>query len=338
MRRVGRSVTLPAGRRGGNRRGAALVEFGLVALVAYVLVAGGVELGRMIFVSQALQDASRVAARELAVTPLPASDSFAAALGEPDVMARIWNPNLLVIDLTCANYDDAGLEAYWASLPVVNRALRPVFISESVDLGVNGTRHIMRYPGALLKLTAAPANPCPGTYDPATSTDNPTDLSVAIPRVTYDPGTGQESGYVMVPIVAEVRCDPGGPDAYSPFSLAGVPPPPPSPCAGIAFSPGIIALAINYPFQSAALSFFHRNPAGPLEPDISNPIVADDTAAAAGAPALPPGTDYANPDAGGPGLYNGVLGLGTQFALAQRVRPYRSLITGQAIYRREVFQ
>jgi Flp pilus assembly protein TadG len=62
-----------------SKRGAALVEFALMAL--YILVFGGIELGRMIFISQVLQDAARIAARELSVTPLTADcASFENAL------------------------------------------------------------------------------------------------------------------------------------------------------------------------------------------------------------------------------------------------------------------
>jgi hypothetical protein len=328
------------------RAGAALVEFALVSLVVYVLVAAGVELGRMIFVSQVLQDAARIAARELAVTPLPATEPFETALEEPAVKARVWNGNLLVVDLTCYA-DDAALDAYWSSLPVVNRALRPVFITENLDLGIppaHDIRRIMRYPGALLKLSAPPANPCPVTYDPSVSTANPTDLSVAIPRVTSrDPGDGRETGIELVPIVAEVRCDPAAAnspltDTTSPFRLDSV-----SGCPGTAITPGIVALMINYPFQSGALSYFRPNPDGRFEPNAGLPIVADDAAALAAAPAPGAGLTYVSPQSVGPGLvpgagiYTGPLGLGTQAAYAQPVRPYRNLITGQAIYRREVF-
>ena len=38
------------------------------------------------------------------------------------------------------------------------------------------------------------------------------------------------------------------------------------------------------------------------------------------------------------GTYGGQYGLGEQGALGRRVRPYRRVISAQAIYRREVFE
>ncbi len=140
-----------------GRRGAALVEFALMALALYILVFGGIELGRMIFISGVIQDAARVAARELAVTPLPAGYTFdctdpgpnTCVLNDQTVLTNIWNPNLLVIDTsTCYNTDDK-LNTYWNSLPLVNRALRPAFISETLNPGQTGERRLLRFPGAL---------------------------------------------------------------------------------------------------------------------------------------------------------------------------------------------
>src|ERR1051326_1549352 len=91
-----------------GRRGAALIEFALIALTVYLLLAGGIELGRMIFVSQTLQDAARVAARELAVTPLPADYKFEDALNDGGkVQPNIWNEAMLVLDVSnCTSTDD----------------------------------------------------------------------------------------------------------------------------------------------------------------------------------------------------------------------------------------
>ena len=104
---------------------------------------------------------------------------------------------------------------------------------------------------------------------------------------------------------------------------------------------GIVALRINYPFQSASMSSFQTNPAEPFEPTIGNPNVADDGSVTetnvgerpgelTNAP-LTDGENYA-------GTYGGQYGLGAQGALGQIVRPYRRVISAQAIYRRELFQ
>ena len=61
---------------GNNEQGGILIEFALLSLVFYMLAALVVDFGRMMFVAQTLQDAARVAARELAVIPLPANITF----------------------------------------------------------------------------------------------------------------------------------------------------------------------------------------------------------------------------------------------------------------------
>jgi hypothetical protein len=311
----------------GRESGAALVEFALVALVLYLLVAGGVELGRMIFAAQVLQDAARIAARELSLTPFDPAlvDTFEQALADPGVLTRIYNPNLLVINLDCGalNVTADDLDNYFGSMPLVNRALRPIFISETAT--VDGTRRrLLRYPGALLKVNPPPPQTCP----PDTNTPTPTGFVVGIPRVaSRDPSTGVET-IDWVDILAEVRHDP----ASGPFSFNSD-------------QHGVVAVMINYPFQSAALTAFRPNAAGPLEPNISNAIPAEDGSVGGTATTAPAGTNFADPvyDAV-VAPYSGKYGLGSQYAFAGTVgstgtvRPYRSLLSGQAIFRREVIQ
>jgi hypothetical protein len=71
-----------------------------------------------------------------------------------------------------------------------------------------------------------------------------------------------------------------------------------------------------------------------LPPNIGNPIDAQDGAVQELNAA--PGTTL---DDGAVGPYAGAFGLGRQFALAGRtVRPFRKLISVQAMYRREVVE
>jgi len=302
-----------------KQRGAALVEFALVALVAYLIMAGGIELGRQIFVSQTLQDAARLAARELAVTPVPADTTFETAL------ANVFNANMLVVDISCGP-TDAQMEDYMNNqLPLVNRALRPLLIYETI----NGTRKLLRYPGALLSTgqTYNPAGACPA---------NATDLTVGIPRVTGRGANGVET-IDWVPVVAEVRSNPIDINCapYGPFSFVDAGTPPPQCGTDVPLSArGMAAVQINYPFQAAMLSGFQKSPptAGdPLPPNFSNVIGAADGSVSG--PAGPSGT--AGP-AGATGIYGGPFGLGEQQAFAKTVRPYRSLLVGQALFRREV--
>src|SRR5204863_3492711 len=67
-------------RRPRRERGAALVEFALVSVVLYLMLAGTIEFGRLMFDANSLQDVARVAARELALAPLRANVTFDYAL------------------------------------------------------------------------------------------------------------------------------------------------------------------------------------------------------------------------------------------------------------------
>ena len=55
-----------------NRRGQALVEFAVVSLVVYMLLAAILTFGQMLYSAQGLQQAVDTAAREISRTPLPA--------------------------------------------------------------------------------------------------------------------------------------------------------------------------------------------------------------------------------------------------------------------------
>ena len=317
-----------------NRRGAALVEFALMSLTIYLLVAAGIEFGRMVFISQVLQDAARVAAREFSVTQFPAEDTFEQALAEP-AAAGIWDPNQLVVDMQPVHAqavldgisDDAELDRVFTNMPVVNRALRPAFIGDNPVID-GAQRRFLRYPGALLTTTATQFN---GGF------------TVGVPRVSGRTAEGVET-VEWVPVVSEVRANLADP-ACGTFSLLQ-PNPAPTDC-GAGYDPtvarGIAAVAINYPFQSAMLSSFQKNAASagdPLPPNVMQAFVADDGSVVdtknpppnlIDASRLPdPGTDLAS------GPYGGQFGLGIQRAFAKDVRPYRNLMVGQAMFRREV--
>ena len=111
---------------------------------------------------------------------------------------------------------------------------------------------------------------------------------------------------------------------------------------------GMVALRINYPFQSASMSSFQPNNAGPFEPTIGNPNVADDSGVVELNPGDRPGGLTGAALSNGEtfsGTYGGEFGLGAQGALGsdqltggRPVRPFRRVISAQAIYRREVFE
>ncbi|MBM3820541.1 MAG: hypothetical protein FJW14_16195 [Acidimicrobiia bacterium] len=320
-----------------NERGGALVEFALVSVVLYLLLAGTLEFGRVMFDANALQDVARVAARELAVAPVRADATFEYALtcdaaSDPgclvDLRARVFDANCLVVDLSDAAVA-ADPDGYFAAMPVVNRALRTLMITEPAR------PNILRYAGALLSEGSGAACSAVGPNGAAA----PTGLTVGIPLVEERGATGNET-IRWVPVLEEIRsvqnadCPARGP--FSLIYLAAT-----DDCGALDTDPlvdrGLAAVRVNYPYQAATLSAFQPSPptfVDPLPPNIGNPILAEDGAVVQ--TNLAPGSTF---DDGEVGPYAGPYGLGRQLALAGRVvRPFRKLISAQAIYRREAVQ
>lgn len=333
----GRSPFVAPG--GGVRRperGAALVEFALVSLVLYLVLAGGIEFGRLMFAANALQDVARVAARELAVAPVRANATFDDVLScDPDdpncLKRRVFDPACLVVDL-----DDpavaADVDGFFAAMPVANRALRTLMITEP------SRPNLLRYAGALLGDTTGAACSAVGPNGQAAATG----FTVGIPLVDSRNANGVET-ITWVPVLEEIRaaqysnCPSRGPFSLVYLGAQDV-------CGPLGADPvpdgarGVAAVRINYPYQAAMLSGFRSSPPtadDPLPPNLSNPIEADDGSVQQnnGAPG------GLLDDSAEAGTYAGGLGLGRQLALAGKtVRPFRKLISAQAIYRREVFQ
>jgi hypothetical protein len=296
------------GRRGA-RSGQVLVEFAVIALLLYLLLAATLELGRALHGAQTIQQAADLLARELSRTPLPPASSFADALNAAAVRQRVYDERLLVIDLDTVQ--NPNLDVLFASFPVVNQQLRSAMIYEEVQ-----DRRLLRYPGALV----TPGNeaglpPLPDGFQDS-------GLRVAVPVVQGRDADGVET-VLWVSVVEEVT--PGA------FSLA----------SGLSQS-GMAAVRLNYPFQAAALSGFRQSPDGPFEPNGTRRIQAHDAAVTemntppgGGTPVAP-----ADPDVGadrGLNPYGGRYGLGYQLAFAERLRPFRKLLSAQAVYRRELF-
>jgi hypothetical protein len=330
----GRPQQLSRGRR---ERGAALVEFALVSLVLYLLLAGAIEFGRLMFDANALQDVARVAARELAVAPVRAEATFEYALSCDaasdadclvDLRARVFDPACLVVDLTDPAVA-ADPDGYFAAMPVVNRALRTLMITEPSRPG------LLRYAGALL--SDASGAPCSALGPNGQA--SPTGLTVGIPLIESRDASGVEA-IRWVPVVEEIRAaqDAACP-ARGPFSLVYLALE--DECGPLDADPladrGLAAVRINYPYQAATLSGFRSSvptDVDPLPPNAGNFIVADDGGVVQNNNA--PGALL---DDGAVGPYAGPYGLGRQFALAGRtLRPFRKLISAQAIYRREVVE
>jgi len=278
------------------RRGAVLLEFALVSLALYLLLAAVIGLGRWMATVQAAQDVARIAAREIALFPLGPELTFDQALADPDFQSAIYSPDFLVVDLA-ANPPEAGLDVFFASMPVVNRALRPLMITSNVDVGGN-TRRLLHVPGVI---TDSPTSP--------------SGLTVVIPRIdSRDAATGVETGITLVDVIEEVR-PPGDPLLTSPFRVS---------------NGGLAAIRVNVPYQSATLTAY--TPATQVTPQgepVNTPVLASDPGGG-GYRIVGPGPDGAGP-------YSGTYGLGEQYVLGRSVRPFRRLVSAQALFRREVF-
>lgn len=269
------------------RRGSILVEFALVSLAFYLILAGTLEVGRMITSAQIVQNAARTAARELALMPLPATMTFEQALQCPSVRARVFDPALLAVRT-------GGSPVDTATWPTVNRTLYPLMVQSEV-----GGDIVLHYPGAVVEVAGA--------------------LTVKVPQVVSRGADGVET-IRWVDVLEEVRANAS--PASGPFSLASTGP-----------ERGLVALRVNCPYQAATMSAFQ--PVDPTEPNpVAEPILAND----AGVTELntPGGTLVGGGTEGG--IYSGRYGLGTFYALNKKVRPFRRLISGQAVFRREVFQ
>ena len=154
-------------------------------------------------------------------------------------------------------------------------------------------------------------------------------------------GPGGAESVTWVPVVQEIR---GALDAEcperGPFSLVYLPAR--DVCGPLGEDPvpsrGLAAVRVNYPYQAAMLSAYQPSiptATDPIPPNVGSPLLADDSSVQElnAAPGSPVG------DAGMPGAYAGPYGLGWHYTLAGKtVRPFRKLVSAQAIFRREVFQ
>src|SRR6056297_209078 len=156
--------------RGPLRSGQSLVEFAVVALVLYMLLAAILTFGHALYVAQGLQGAVDLAAREISRTPLPADQSLETIL-ESGVLGpsdhNIFDDDYLVFDL-----DTLGTQNFFSDVvpkwPRLNQQLATLMIVDRPDFDGDGNpdANLIRYPGALLE-------------DPST----PTGYTVGIPLV-----------------------------------------------------------------------------------------------------------------------------------------------------------
>jgi TadE-like protein len=119
-----------------DESGSVLVEFAIISLILYMILAATVEFGRMFLVSDVSGNAAKTAAVLLSTsTAAQTAPTFADLLNDATVKSTIYDPGLLVIS--------PGTDP--ATLPRVNEILfRTAMISDFIG-GVN----VYRYPGAI---------------------------------------------------------------------------------------------------------------------------------------------------------------------------------------------
>ncbi len=324
-----------------RRRGLVLVEFAIVAFVLTLLLAAILAFGLLLFGANVAQQAVDVGARELARTPLPfdaefpelgstghsSTDPSSATIpsqldpsgttmvpnvfADPDVQSQIFDERYLVVTIggsgvedLPANYTRSDVDALLGRMPLLNRLLYSLMIFDSA----NG---VIRYPGALV------TNSSTG------------EQTVLVPLVLDRDDDGRETNLEWRAVVEEVRDGTG----VGPHSLVATP-------TGI--EPGFVALRVNYPSQPGTLvayQFEHSDGSidgrAELGEDVVNiPVTAEDPAG------VDPPSPYSLAVAAdsGVGPNAGRFGLGRAFAFGRTVRPFRRVLTMQAVYRREIFE
>ena len=228
------------------------------------------------------------------------------------VRQRVFDDNMLVLTIDPGS-DPITFNGGYSigDFPLVTQLLLPVMINDTV----NG-QALLHYPGALFQ-SRQQGYTSPGANIPASG------YVVRIPVLSVSTdGSGTES---VVSWVAPLEPILDGQNADA-FAVNAV---------TVSGQSGIVALRVNYPYQSASMSGFEPG-ADPGEPGGKPvvPIVANGSGASSPPPGV--GGEVTSDQQFGP--YAGANGLGQQAAFAETVRPFRRLISAQAIYRREVFQ
>ncbi|QDU16194.1 hypothetical protein CA11_40230 [Gimesia maris] len=322
--RRGDHLPLQQNSLGRSRRGQVLLEFAVVAFILTFLLGAMLAFGFLFFSANILQQAADVGAQELARTPFSPDGTFKTDL--VDVNKGVFSEADLVVPV--------GTNP--ATLPLINQLLFSIYIYDpDIDM--------IRYPGTLVTngdgdQTVVIAVVGPGNRDSETGVETITEWHRVVEEII-------PPGQATVPY--------SGP--YSgPYSVLAT-----TAQQGGLGQPGMVALRINYPYQSAGLvAYVHTDSGGNIinPPDtigadgvLNVPVIADDsqvtvdntatfpdgeTLSAAGYTLVNP---TANPNIGA-SPNRGTYGFGEAQAFLTTVRPYRKVLTAQGIYRREVFE
>jgi hypothetical protein len=299
-RRPQRIVHRPA------RRGAVLIEFAFVALAFYLLFAGTITMGTMISTAQAVQNAARVGARELALVALPPTMTFRQALHDPAVKARVYDPELLAVPVT------GGVLPDTSSWPVINRMLTPLMIYDTI-----GTADFYHYPGAVISTGSGYSVKVPVVSGRDSDGVETISLHDVVEEVVDSDGNGPFSLAASVGVYHErglvalrINCP------YQSASMTAFKFDPQAGHEGVQDA-AILANDSNvhtqsYPGEQVSTGL---NFVGNATPNPDNP------------------NDY--------GAYAGKYGLGRMLGPGPGdlpVRPFRRMISAQSLFRREVFR
>ena len=302
-----------------DRRGQVLLEFAVVAFLLTFLLGAMLAFGFLFYSANIVQQAADVGAQELARTPFSPDSSFKTDL--MDANKGVFSEAALVVPV--------GTDP--ATLPLINQLLFSVYIYDpDIDM--------IRYPGTLV-------------------TNGDGDQTVVIAVIgpgNRDAVTGVEEISEWHRVVEEIiPTNPPGLTA-GPYSMLAS-----DDEQGGLSQPGMVALRINYPYQSAGLvAYVHTDEGGNIinPPDtigadgvLNVPVIADDSQVTGADTAMFPDGDtlsdagytLVNPTADpniGASPNRGTYGFGEAQAFLTTVRPYRKVITAQGIYRREVFE
>jgi len=316
-----------------RRHGQVLVEFAIISMIVCMLLAGMISFGLILFKANVTEQAADVGAQELARMPLNPvngitpgnengylddvlyADVTAAGPAYQAVRRQIFDEKYLFL-----NTADMTTNSLWnesASWPLLNRLLVPAMVFDA-------ELQAYRFPGAVV--------------------DNSTTgvRTVLVPLVTgRDAATGVET-IEWHHVVEEVKFTDGG-AAIGQFSVAAVDP------ASGTFSPGVVALRIYTPVQTPMVGF-QPNPANVVgEPPLSNveyQIEGNDAGVTLNdpnglmqkyTPVVAADSSHGNTEGGEYGLGSFYYSTTFQGRPATIVRPFRKVVIGQGVYRREVF-
>ncbi|GJL62600.1 MAG: pilus biosynthesis protein TadE [Nitrospirales bacterium] len=297
------NVSVKHARRGTgvNERGSVFVEFSLIAVSLSLLIALVVDVARMVFVSQLLQETVRVAARELSLFPLSPVMTFEQALQYPQVKSRIYDSAALVIEIDHFT-DSYRLEKFLDGLPIVNRMLRPLMNVEHIMLD-GSTRKVLRFPGILVQ-----------------DRTGQSDLNSWSVNVPYGGLTGGANGEHLnwKPVLEEVRGNPEDPNSGS-FSLQ------PSQQGALA---GLVALRINYPFQPMFMNWLPQS----VLPDSVTISSAGNSSFSSDPP------EARERQVGEPSFTHTPNRDSSRLNIHGTLKEYPHVLSAQAVFRREVFQ